>query len=163
MILLLHTLIEGVIALLFMFYPQAGDLVPGFGTSEGASFELLMKMYGWSAALLAGLSLVAYFSRANRVVFLTVTGLLTLFHVGMAIIQGLHNPDPRAMLLALPARHPHRRSVRQPASPGMVRTGGSLNDSRTGPVRARERKGEYPTPESVPATLPVTDRHARRA
>ena len=99
MILLLHTLIEGIIALLFMFYPQAGDLVPGFGTSEGASFELLMKMYGWSAALLAGLSLVAYFSRANRVVFLTVTGLLSLFHIGMAVIQGLHNPDPRAMLL----------------------------------------------------------------
>ncbi|NJC27535.1 hypothetical protein [Neolewinella antarctica] len=99
MILLLHTLIEGVIALLFMFYPQAGDLVPGFGTSEGASFELLMRMYGWAAALLAALSLIAYYSRANRPIFLTITGLLSVFHIGMAIIQGLHNPDARAMLL----------------------------------------------------------------
>ena len=99
MILLLHTLIEAVVAFLFLFYPNVGDLVPGFGTSEGQSFELLLRMYGWSAALLAALSLIAYFSRANRVVFLTITGTLGLFHIGMAVIQGLYNPDARAMLL----------------------------------------------------------------
>ena len=99
MILLLHALIEGTIAILFMFYPEAGDLVPGFGTSEGDSFDMVMKMYGWSAALLAGLSVVAYYSRANRPIFLTITGILSIFHIGMAIIQGLHNPDPRGMLL----------------------------------------------------------------
>lgn len=99
MVLLLHTLIEATVAFLFMFYPGAGDLVPGFGTSEGASFELLMKMYGWAAALLASMSLIAYFSRANRVLLLTITGILAVFHIGMAVIQGLHNPDPRAMLL----------------------------------------------------------------
>ena len=99
MILLLHTAIEAVVAFLFMFYPQAGDLVPGFGSSEGPSFELLMRMYGWSAALLAALSLFAYYTRDNRVLLLTITGLLSLFHIGMAIIQSIHNDDPRAMLL----------------------------------------------------------------
>ena len=99
MILLLHTLIEAVVALVFMFYPEAGDLTPGFGSSEGASFDLVMKMYGWSAALLAALSLVAYYSRANRPVFLTVTGLLALYHIGLSIILAIHNPDPRAFLL----------------------------------------------------------------
>ncbi len=99
MILLLHTLIEAVVAFLFMFYSNVGDLVPGFGTSEGESFELLLRMYGWSAAFLASLSLIAYFSRDNRVLLLTITGTLSVFHIGMAIIQGLHNPDARAMLL----------------------------------------------------------------
>ena len=99
MILLLHALIEGVVALMFMFYPEVGDLVPGFGTSEGDSFDLVMKMYGWAAALLAALSVVAYFSRANRVVYLTITGLLSLYHIGLSIILAIHNPDPRAFLL----------------------------------------------------------------
>lgn len=99
MILLLHTLIEGIIALLFLFYPGAADIVPGFGTSEGQSFDMLMNMYGLSAALLATLSLIAWYSRANRVLFLTVTGVLSVFHIGMAVIQGLQNPDPRGMLI----------------------------------------------------------------
>lgn len=99
MIFLLHTLIEGTVGLLFLFYPEAGDLVPGFGTSEGASFDLLMRMYGLTALFLAVLSLITYFSRANRVLVLTVSGSLAIFHLGMAIIQAYGNPDPRAMLL----------------------------------------------------------------
>ena len=99
LILLLHTLIEATVAFLFLFYPEAGDLVPGFGTSEGPSFELLMKMYGLSAAFLAGLTLIAYFSRANRVLVLTITGTLSIFHLLMAGIQAFWNPDPRAGLL----------------------------------------------------------------
>jgi hypothetical protein len=70
MILLLHTVIEAVVGFLFLFYPEAGDLVPGFGTSEGPSFELLMKMYGLSALFLAGLSLYAYFRRLHTRIFL---------------------------------------------------------------------------------------------
>lgn len=99
MILLLHTLVEAVVGFVFLFYPQAGDLVPGFGSSEGESFDLLMQMYGLAALFLAGLSLVTYFSREHRVLVLTVTGLLSLFHFGMAAIQAFGNPDPRAMLL----------------------------------------------------------------
>jgi glycopeptide antibiotics resistance protein len=99
MIFLLHTLIEGTTGLLFLFYPEAGDLVPGFGTSEGPSFDLLMNMYGLTALFLAALSLIAYFSRANRVLVLTISGSLAIFHLGMTIIQAYGNPDPRAMLL----------------------------------------------------------------
>lgn len=99
MILLLHTLIEAVVGLFFLFHPEAGDLIPGFGTSEGQSFTLLMKMYGLAALFLAALSLITYYSRANRVLVLTVTGTLAVFHLGMAIIQAIYNPDPRAMLL----------------------------------------------------------------
>jgi hypothetical protein len=99
MILLLHTLIEAVVALLFLFYPQAGDLVPGFGTSEGPSYELLMKMYGLSALFLAGLSLYAYFRRLDTPIFLFVTLSLSLFHYLMIAVQTLYNPDQRAALL----------------------------------------------------------------
>jgi hypothetical protein len=99
MILLLHTLIEATVGLIFLFYPNAGDLVPGFGTSEGPSFDLLMKMYGLAALFLASLTLITYFSRANRVLVLTVTGSLCVFHLAMTIIQSYYNPDPRAMLL----------------------------------------------------------------
>lgn len=99
MIFLLHTLIEGIAGLLFLFYPNAGDLVPGFGTGEGQSFDLLMQMYGLAALFLAALSLIAYFSRANRVLVLTISGTLAAFHLGMTIIQAFGNPDPRAMLL----------------------------------------------------------------
>ena len=99
MIFLLHTLIEGTVGLLFLFYPEAGDLVPGFGSSEGPSFDLLLQMYGLAALLIAALSLIAYFSRANRVLVLTISGSLSVFHLGMTIIQAYGNPDPRAMLL----------------------------------------------------------------
>lgn len=99
MILLLHTLVEATVGLLFLFYPGAADLVPGFGTSEGQSFDMLMKMYGLAALFLAALSLITYMSRANRVLVLTVTGSLCLFHLAMTVIQSYYNPDPRAMLV----------------------------------------------------------------
>lgn len=99
MILLLHTLIEAIVAILFLFYPEAGDLVPGFGTSEGRSYEMLMKMYGLAALLLSALTLITYFSRHHRVLVLTVTGTLTIFHLGMTVIQTVYNDDSRAMLI----------------------------------------------------------------
>lgn len=98
LILLLHTLIEGIVGFLFLFYPNAGDLIPGFGQAEGSSADLLMNMYGLSALFLSVLSLIAYYSRANRVLLLTVSGTLAGFHFGMAIIQAFGNPDYRAML-----------------------------------------------------------------
>ena len=99
MILLLHTVIEAAIAGLFLFYPGAGDLVPGFGTSEGPSFILLMKMYGLAALLLAGLSLYAYLRRLEDGVFLAVTLLLSIYHYLMVAVQTVYNPDQRAALL----------------------------------------------------------------
>lgn len=99
MILLLHTLIEAIIGLLFLFYPGAGDLVPGFGTSEGPSFELLMKMYGLAALFLATLSLIAYLRRRNDSIYLLVTLTLSGFHYLMILVQTIYNPDQRAALL----------------------------------------------------------------
>ncbi|OAV43475.1 hypothetical protein [Lewinella sp. 4G2] len=99
MILLIHTLIEGIVALLFLFYPGAPDLVPGFSDGQGQSYAMLMNMYGLAAGVLAALSLVAYLKKDNRELVLNVTGILTIFHIGMAIVQGLQNPDARAMLL----------------------------------------------------------------
>ncbi|NJB87794.1 hypothetical protein GGR26_003580 [Lewinella marina] len=99
MILLLHTLIQAVVAFLFLFYPEAGDLVPGFGTSEGPSFQLLMKMYGLSALYTAGLSLWAFFRRRDTPTFLLVTLSLSLFHYLMILVQSMYNPDSRAALL----------------------------------------------------------------
>lgn len=99
MILLLHTLIEAAVGFFFLFYPNVGDLVPGFGSSEGESFELLLNMYGLAALFLAALSLITYFSRERRVLFLTTTGMLCAFHLLMAVVQATGNPDSRAMLL----------------------------------------------------------------
>ena len=99
MILLLHTVIEAAVGLLFLFHPNAGDLVPGFGTAEGASFVLLMKMYGVAALLLAGLSLYAYLRRLQDPIFLFVTLSLSTFHYLMVVVQTIYNPDQRAALL----------------------------------------------------------------
>ncbi len=99
MILLLHTLIEGIVGLLFLFYPGVGDLVPGFGTSEGASFELLLRMHGLAALFLSGLSLYAYLKRTHTPTFLLVTLSLAIYHFAMILVQTLYNPDQRAALL----------------------------------------------------------------
>ena len=99
MILLLHTVIEGAIALLFLFYPDAGELIPGLGTSEGPGFDLLLKMYGLAALLLAGLSLYAYLQRRQDDIFLFVTLVLSIYHYLMVAVQTIYNPDQRAALL----------------------------------------------------------------
>lgn len=99
MILLLHTLIEGLAGLIFLFYPDAANFVPGFADGEGQSFLMLMKMYGLAALLLAGLSLTGWFQRENRSVLLIISALLAAFHLGMTIVQAIYNPVPQAMLL----------------------------------------------------------------
>lgn len=99
MILLLNTLVEGLIGLLFLFYPGAPELVPGFADGSGPSYGLLMKMYGWAALFVAGLSLAGYLQRGVRPVVMNVTGMLTGFHLGLAVILTVYHPDSRAMLL----------------------------------------------------------------
>lgn len=99
MILLLHTLVEGIIGLLFLFYPAAGALVPGFAAGEGDSYVLLMKMYGVAALFLAGISLLAYVRKDNTTIFLFVTLTLSVFHYVMIIVQTVYNFDQRGALL----------------------------------------------------------------
>ncbi|MBC6995840.1 hypothetical protein QWY85_17505 [Neolewinella lacunae] len=98
MVLLLHTLIEGLIGLLFLFFPAWVQRLPGLGAGSGESFLLVTKMYGLAALLLALLSFLAWRKSASPQFVLTITGLLTAFHLGMALVQGLYNPDVRAML-----------------------------------------------------------------
>lgn len=99
MFLLLNTLVEGLIGLLFLFYPGAPDLVPGFADGAGESYVLLMKMYGVAAIFLAVLSTVGYFQREVRPVVMTITGLLAGFHLMLAVVLTIYHPDQRAMLL----------------------------------------------------------------
>ena len=99
MILLLNTLVEGLAGLLFLFYPGASELVPGFDDGTGSSYVLLMKMYGVAALFLAALSGVGYLKRDNRELIQTISGLLALFHFGLAIVLTYYHPDTRAMLL----------------------------------------------------------------
>ncbi|WP_116109313.1 hypothetical protein [Lewinella sp. IMCC34191] len=99
MILLLHTLIQGVIGLLFLFYPAVGDLLPGFGDSAGPSFVLLQKLYGLAALFLGGLSLYAYFRQSDDRIFYLVTLSLSIYHYAMIGIQTAYNPDQRFALL----------------------------------------------------------------
>jgi len=99
MFLLLNTLIEGLIGLLFLFYPGAPELVPGFADATGASYVLLMKMYGWAAIFLAALSAVGFLQRHVRPVVMTITGMLAGFHLGLTVVLAIYHPDQRAMLL----------------------------------------------------------------
>ena len=99
MILLLNTLVEGLAGLLFLFYPGAPELIPGFSDGTGASYILLMKMYGVAALFLAALSGVAYFKRDHRELQQIIAGLLALFHFALAIVLTYYHPDTRAMLL----------------------------------------------------------------
>ena len=99
MILLLHTLIEGIVGLLCLFYPGVGDLLPGFGTSEGQSFQLLLKMNGLASLYLAAVSFYTYRKQQDNRIFLPVTLGLAIFHYGMIAVQTLYNPDQRLALL----------------------------------------------------------------
>jgi len=99
MILLLNTLVEGLAGLLFLFYPGAPELIPGFSDGSGASYTLLMKMYGVAALFFAALSGVGYLRRDNREMLQTISGLLAVLHFGLAIVLTYYHPDTRAMLL----------------------------------------------------------------
>ncbi len=99
MILLLNTLVEGIAGLLFLFYPGAPELIPGFGDGVGSSYVLLMKMYGVAALFLAVLSTIGYLRRDNRELRQIISGSLALFHFGLAIVLTFYHPDTRAMLL----------------------------------------------------------------
>lgn len=99
MILLLHTLIEAAVGLLFLLFPGVGVQVPGFGDGAGASFGLLMKMYGLAALFLAGLSAYGYAKRRREAIFLFVTLSLSIYHYGMLLLLTVYHPDQRAALL----------------------------------------------------------------
>lgn len=99
MILLLHTLIMAFVGLMFLFYPEVGDLVPGYGTAEGDSFQLLIKSYGVTGLFLAGLSLYAWLRRTDDRVFLVLTAALSAYHYAMILVQMIYNSDQRAGLL----------------------------------------------------------------
>jgi ABC-type Mn2+/Zn2+ transport system permease subunit len=98
LILLLHTLIEGLAGLVFLFVPEVANLLPGFEQIDSPTSLMLLRMYGLAALLLAGLSLVAYLRKRNRELLLVITGLLAAFHFAMAVVLAISNPDHRAML-----------------------------------------------------------------
>ena len=91
LVFLLNTVIEGFTAFLFLFYPEVRDWLPGFGGSEGPGVDMLTKMYGIAALIMALLTLIAYFSRAHKVLVLTTAGLLFLFHLSISAVQFFYN------------------------------------------------------------------------
>lgn len=99
LVLWLNTIVEGLTAFFFLFYPGVREMLPGFGMSENTGTVMLTKMYGVAALIMALISLVAWYSREHRVMVLSSLGLLALFHIGIAITQVIYNPDPRASLL----------------------------------------------------------------
>lgn len=99
-ILLLHIVVEAAVGCFFLFYPDAGDVIPGFGDGEGSSHDLLMKMYGLAALFLAALGIAAYLKRLTNVVLAYQAMLwFAIFHFSMSIVQLMYNPDQRASLL----------------------------------------------------------------
>lgn len=99
LVLALNTIIEGIVGLIFLFHPNPGDFVPGFGDGNGSAYILLMKMYGVAALFAAALSGVTYFAREYRVLVMSSLGLLGLFHAGLSAVSFLYHPDPRAGVL----------------------------------------------------------------
>ncbi|MEO0627996.1 MAG: hypothetical protein AAFY91_13470 [Bacteroidota bacterium] len=101
LILFLHTLIEGSIGLLFLFYADTPGLVPGFADGTGESYTMLMHMYGLAALFLAAVSgyLLWRIESLNEPTGQTLMVFLIIYHLGMAIIQLRENIDPRAAYL----------------------------------------------------------------
>lgn len=101
LVVFLHILLEGIIGILFLVYPGAPDLVPGFAAGSGSSFQLLLHMYGLAVLFLAavGILLLIRLQEAKYEQAVVLLGLLCFFHLGMAIIQMRENPDTRAALL----------------------------------------------------------------
>lgn len=101
-VLWLHILIEAVVGLFFLFYPEAGDVIPGFGDGEGRSHQLLMKMYGLAALFVSAIGIGAYAKRLTNVALTYMIMLwLSAFHFAMTGVQLMYNPDQRAALLHL--------------------------------------------------------------
>lgn len=96
----LHIVVELAVGLLFLFYPEIGDVVPGFGDGKGNSHYLLIKMYGLAALFLSAVGVIAFLKRRTetKMSFLLVA-LLSGFHFLMAAVQIGYNPDTRASLL----------------------------------------------------------------
>ncbi|MEM6397986.1 MAG: hypothetical protein AAF741_16670 [Bacteroidota bacterium] len=101
LVLFLHTLIEGAIGMLFLFYADAPNLVPGFADGSGVSYTMIMHMYGLAALFLAATSgyLLWRLDALKGATGQTLLLFLMLYHVGMAIIQLQENIDPRAAYL----------------------------------------------------------------
>lgn len=99
-VLYLHIIIEALIGLLLLFYPGVGEVLPGFGDGEGNSYQMVVKMYGLAALMLAAIGVMALLLRheQSKTAFMLVA-LLSGFHFFMAGIQFTYNPDTRAMLL----------------------------------------------------------------
>lgn len=101
-VLLLHVVVEALVGFFFLFYPDAGDVIPGFGDGEGSSHYLLMKMYGLAALFLAAIGLAAWLKRTTNIALTyTIMIWLAAYHFAMTGIQLMYNPDQRAGLLHL--------------------------------------------------------------
>lgn len=99
-ILFLHIIIEAVVGALLLFYPGAGELLPGFGDGSGSSYELLMKMYGLAALFLAGLGFAAYQKRLSDIALTyNIMLWLSIFHFAMSVLQLAYNADQRVGVL----------------------------------------------------------------
>lgn len=92
----INMLVEGLVGLLFLFYPGAQELIPGLEGVSGSAVTMLIKMYGTAAlalALFTGFLLfrLKYYEEVVK----DGLALFTFFHAGIAATQFLYNADIR--------------------------------------------------------------------
>lgn len=86
---------EGVVGLLFLFYPGVQELIPGLEGATGSAV-MLIKMYGTAALALALFTgLLLFRLKYYEEVLKDGLALFTFFHAGIAATQFLYNADIR--------------------------------------------------------------------
>ncbi len=87
---------EGLVGLLFLFYPGAQELIPGLEGAGGSAVTMLIKMYGTAALALALFTGFLLFRlKYYEEVLKDGLALFTFFHAGIAATQFLYNADFR--------------------------------------------------------------------
>lgn len=96
----INTLLEGLVGLLFLFYPGVQEFIPGLEGLQGQGVSMLISMYGVAALTLALFSAFLLF-RLKYYQAVLADGLLlfTLFHAGLAVTQFVYNADVRPGIL----------------------------------------------------------------
>jgi hypothetical protein len=92
--------LEGVIGLIFIFYPQLIKSLPGLQATAGLDgVTMLINMYGVAAITLALFSILLSRQKYNPEALSMGVVVFLVFHIGLATTQFIHNPDFRPAVL----------------------------------------------------------------
>ncbi len=98
-LLLINGLIEGGFGIYLIVFPEEMSRALGCPQLVHVSYTLVSRMYGLGALCLGILSLDQFLRRGKSDSLTVCLLIFTIFHVGMAIIQLVDNPNIQASLV----------------------------------------------------------------